>query len=127
MGSRIVRMILESESRVRLEMTGDGFEIASDDVSISPYHLLAGSLASCIALVVSPWAERAGLDPSLVTISVSWEHVGATDYRVKHMDVDVQWPGLPEARETVVERLAEACPIHATLLAGTEISSRVET
>ena len=121
-----MRLILESELRIRLELAGDGFEITSGDVSISPYHLLAGSLASCIALLLSPWAERAGLDPAPVTISISWEHVGTTDYRVKHMDVDVLWPGLPEARETVVERLAEACPIHATLLAGIEISSRVQ-
>ena len=121
-----MNLILEGESGVRLALAGDGFEITSDDVSISPYHLLTGSLASCIALVVSPWAERAGLDPAPVIISISWEHVGATDYRVKYMDVEVQWPGLPEARKAVVERLAEACPIHATLLAGTEISSRVQ-
>ncbi len=120
-----MRLILEGESGIRLELAGDGFEITSDDVSISPYHLLAGSLASCIALVARPWAERAGLDPAPVTVSISWEHVGATDYRVKHMDVDVRWPGLPEAREPVVGRLVEACPIHATLLAGAEISSRV--
>ena len=43
-----MRMILEDELRIRLDMTGEGFEIASEDVSISPYHLLAGSLASCI-------------------------------------------------------------------------------
>ncbi len=121
-----MKLILEDESGVRLELAGDEFEITSDDVSISPYHLLAGSLASCVALVVSPWAERAGLDPAPVIISIRWEHVGATDYRVKHMDVDVQWPGLPEARKAVVERLVEACPIHATLLTGTEISSRVQ-
>lgn len=120
-----MRLILEGESGIRFEVAGDGFEITSDDVSISPYHLLAGSLASCIALVVVPWAERAGLDPEPVTISISWEHVGADDYRVKRMDVDLRWPGLPDFRKPVVERVAEACPIHATLIAGTEISSRV--
>ncbi len=118
-------MILESESGIRLEVAGDGFEITSEDVSISPYHLLAGSLASCIVLLIEPWAERSGLDPGPVTISVSWEHVGGGDNRVKHMDVDLRWPGLPDPRTKVVERLVAACPIHATLLQGTEISSRV--
>jgi len=121
-----MRLILEGESTIRFEVAEDGFEITSDDVSISPYHLLAGSLASCIALVVVAWAERAGLDPEPVTISRSWEHVGAADHRVKRMDVDLRWPGLPDFRKAVVERVAEACPIHATLIAGTEISSRVQ-
>ncbi len=41
-----MRMILESELRIRLEVAGEGFAIASEDIAISPYHLLAGSLAS---------------------------------------------------------------------------------
>lgn len=120
-----MRLSLEGESRIRFELAGEGFEITSDDVSISPYHLLAGSLASCIALVVTPWAERAGLDPEPVTISIRWEHVDASDHRVHRMHVDLQWPGLPDFRKPAVERVAEACPIHATLIAGTEISTRV--
>ena len=122
-----MRMLLEDELRIRLDMTGEGLEIASEDVSISPYHLLAGSLASCIVLLIQPWAERSGLDLTRVTISVGWEHVGSGDNQVKRMDVDLWWPGLPDSRKVVVQRLAEACPIHATLVAGTEISSRVRT
>ena len=33
-------------------MAGDGFEITSEDIAISPYHLLAGSLASCIVFMI---------------------------------------------------------------------------
>ncbi len=120
-----MRMTLEGELRIRLEMAGEGFEITSEEVSISPYHLLAGSLASCIALLVVPWAQRSGVALEPATISISWEHAEDVDNRVKWMEVDVQWPGLPESRKVVVERLAEACPIHATLIAGTEISSHV--
>ncbi len=120
-----MRMILESELRIQFEMAGEGFEIASEGIAISPYHLLAGSLASCIALLVVPWAERSGIALEPAAISISWEHAEDADNRVKHMDVDVRWPGLPESRLVVVERLAEACPIHATLISGTEISNRV--
>ncbi len=122
-----MRMTLEGELRIRLEMAGEGFEITSEDVSISPYHLLAGSLASCIVLLIQPWAERSGIDLGPLTISVSWEHAEAGDNRVKSMDADLRWPGLPDSRIAVVGRLAEACPIHATLVSGTEISSRVRT
>ncbi len=122
-----MRMILENESRIRLEVSGEGFEIASEDIAISPYHLLAGSLASCIVLLIEPWAERSGIDPGTVVISVGWEHAGDRDNRVKRMDVDLRWPGLPGSRKPVVQRLAEACPIHATLVSGTVITSSVRT
>ncbi len=122
-----MRMILESELRIRLEVAGDGFAIASDDTAISPYHLLAGSLASCIVLLIQPWAERVGIDLGPVVISVGWEHAGDRDNRVKRMDVDLRWPGLPGSRKPVVQRLAEACPIHATLVSGTVITSSVRT
>ncbi len=122
-----MRMILESELRIRLDVAGQGFEITSEDVSISPYHLLAGSLASCIVLLIQPWAERSRVDLGGVTISVGWEHAGAGDNRVQRMDVDLWWPGLPDSRKQVVQRLAEACPIHATLVSGTAITSSVRT
>ena len=122
-----MRMILEGELKIRLEMAGEGFEITSEDIAISPYHLRAGSLASCVVLLIQPWAERSGIDAGPVVISVSWEHVGAGDNRVKQMDVDLYWPGLPDSREKVVQRLAEACPIHATLMSGRVITNSVRT
>jgi len=122
-----MNLVLESEEKIRLEMAGVGFAITSEDVAVSPYHLLAGSLASCIALVIQAWAERSGFDVEPVLISVGWERAGNRDNRVKHMDVQLRWPGLPESRKPVVQRLAGACPIHATLVSGTEISSSVRT
>ncbi len=122
-----MRMILEGELKIRLEMTGQGFEITSEDIAISPYHLLAGSLGSCIVLLIQPWAERSGIDLGPVMILVGWKHAGDRDNRVKRMDVDLSWPGLPDSRKQVVQRLAEACPIHATLVSGTVITSSVQT
>lgn len=122
-----MRMILEGELRIRLEMAGEGFGITSEDIAVSPYHSLAGSLASCIVLLIEPWAERAGIDMAPVIIAVSWKHGGAGDNRVKQMDVNLSWPGLPDSPKQVVQRLAEACPIQATLVSGTEITGSVPT
>lgn len=116
-------MILEGETRMRLELVGEGFEITGEDVAISPYHLLAGSLASCIALVIVPWAERAGLDATPLNIGVAWTH--GEDNRVTRIETVVAWPGLPAERGPVVERLAAACPIHATLARGIELTTRL--
>ena len=104
-----MRMTLEGQSQIRLEMVGEGFEITSEDISISPYHLLAGSLASCIALVVAPWAERSGLDLEPLTISIGWERASDGHNRVRHMDVALRWPGLPHSRLAVVRRCSDSC------------------
>lgn len=56
-----MRLILEGETSARLEMGGDGFEISSEGPAISPYHLMASSLASCTALTLQSWAEGAGV------------------------------------------------------------------
>ncbi len=122
-----MRMILEGELKIRLVMTGQGFEITSGDIALSPYHLLAGSLASCVVLLIEPWSENVGIDIAPVIIAVAWEHVGEGDNRVKQMDVQLRWPGLTDTRKKVVQRLAEACPIHATLVSGTVITNSVRT
>ena len=88
--------------------------------------MLAGSLASCIALVMAPWAERSGIDMEPLTISIDWERAEDGDHRVKRMEAALRWPGLPDSRVVVVERHAKACPIHATLLSGTEITNRFQ-
>lgn len=120
-----MRMILEEEQRIRLEMGGDGFEIASEGPSISPYHLLAGSLASCTALTVASWAEEAGIDADPLTITVAWEMVEERPKRVARMEMELVWPTLPEDRVHTAERVADLCPIHGTLVRAAEVVRRV--
>jgi uncharacterized OsmC-like protein len=120
-----MRMILENEKRIRLEMEGEGFEIASEGRPISPYHLLAGSLASCTALVVASWAEGAGIDAGPLTITVAWEMVEERPKHVARMEMELFWPTLPEERLRIAERAADLCPIHATLERGIEIERRI--
>lgn len=120
-----MRLILDGEDRIRLDMAGEGFEILSDGTPVSPFHLLAGSLASCTALTVSTWAEGAGIDTGPLVVSVSWEVAGQRPMRVTRMVMDLRWPGLPAERVATAERVAELCPIHATLRRAAEISRRV--
>lgn len=121
----IMKLILESETRVRLPMEGEDFEITSEGAPISPYHLLAGSLASCTALTLQSWAEEAGIDMTPLTIHIAGKMADERPERVERMDMELRWPGLPEARIEAAERVADLCPIHATLKRGTEIARRV--
>lgn len=120
-----MRLILEGENRIRLEGAGDGFEILSDGAPLSPFHLLAGSLASCTVLTVTPWADGAGIKTESLVVSVVWTVAEQRPRRVMRMEMELRWPGLPAERVATAERVAALCPIHATLRLGTEISRRV--
>ena len=108
-----------------MEMTGDGFEITSEGAPISPYHLLAGSLASCTALTLQSWAEGAGIDMAPLTLHVAWENAEERPNRVSRIDVELRWPGLPRDRVATAERVADLCPIDATLKRAAEVSRRI--
>lgn len=120
-----MRMILEGEDRIRFEMAGDGFEMSSEGPAISPYHLMAGSLASCTALTVESWAQGAGIDTGTLVISVAWEMVEERPKRISRLDMELRWPALPSDRVETAERVADLCPIHATLLRAAEVSRRI--
>lgn len=120
-----MRLVLEAETSARLEMSGDGFEIASEGAPISPYHLLAGSLSTCTALTLEGWAEGAGIDMAPLTIHVAWEHAEEQPARIARVDMELRWPGLSPERVATVERLADLCPIHATLKRAAEVSRRI--
>jgi uncharacterized OsmC-like protein len=121
-----MRLTLEAENKIRLNMVGDEFEIASEGPVISPYHLLAASLASCTALTVASWAlQAAQISSDALTVIVSWEMVSERPQRVGNMDMELRWPGLPPERIEAAERAADLCPVHATRRRATEISRRV--
>jgi uncharacterized OsmC-like protein len=120
-----MRLIVETDDRIRLEMAGEAFDIASQAGYPSPFHLLAGSLASCTALTVQSWARGVNIDADRLEISVSWEVAENRPKRVTRMKMEIRWPGLPEARVATAERAADLCPIHATLLRASEISRRI--
>jgi uncharacterized OsmC-like protein len=120
-----MRLVLEAESRARLEMEGDGFEIVSESAPISPYHLLAGSLASCTALTLGSWAESGGIDMTPLSIHVAWANVEGRPKRIERVEMELRWPGLPEERVETAGRVADLCPIHATLRRAAEVDRRI--
>lgn len=121
-----MKVILEGDTRIRLDMTGDGFEISSAGAAISPYHLLAASLASCTALTVASWAAGAGVGTDRLSIAVEWTFIEGQPKRVQSMSQALHWPELLPARVQAADRAAKLCPIDATLRAGAEVTSRIE-
>jgi putative redox protein len=120
-----MRVVLLSEQSIRLQMTGGAFEISSDEVAISPYHLMGASLASCTALMFQSWAPESGVDLEPLEVTVSWEMAKERPKRVVSMDMELRWPGLPTERVETAERVADLCPIHATLKRSVAITRRI--
>lgn len=115
-----MKITATADTALALSAEGEGLELATEGPPISPYHFLAASLASCVFLVIESWASQAGRAVSDLGIDVSWVH--DDEDRVASMELTIAWPGLEDERRSTVQRLAAACPIHATLHEGSQIT-----
>lgn len=100
-----------------------GHDVATDmslkdggrDVGPSPVELLAGSLGACIAMIVQRYCQNHGYGDGEVAVSLTVQ-LADDPKRVRSIVVDLEIPrDVPENRKEVIRRLAERCPIHATL------------
>lgn len=100
-----------------------GHELASDmavrdggqDTGPSPVELLGGSLGACIAMIVQGYCNRHEYTDGDVSVSLTME-MADSPKRVAGIVIDVELPGgVPEDKKEVIRRLAEKCPVHATL------------
>lgn len=120
-----VRIVLEAEDRLRLEMAVEEFDVVSEGGPLSPYHLLAASLANCTAMTIASWVELSGIDITPLVITVTWQKVEELPKRIAHMEMTLRLPGLPSERRDALARAADQCPIHATLVNGIQIDRQV--
>ena len=107
---------LEFNIRVR------GHDVTSDmsaqdggrDQGPSPAELLAGSLGTCIAMMVQGYCRRHGYDGD-VGVSLTME-LADKPKRIGRIVVDLELPdGIPEDKMETIKRVAQRCPIHETL------------
>ena len=111
-----MKIILLAEDAVRLEpepgpMT---IEALSADQLYSPFHMLASGLAFCTYSILASWADTAKLSADDCAIEVRWTFV-EEPHRIGATTLTLDWPSLPAARTAAARRVAELCPIHATL------------
>jgi uncharacterized OsmC-like protein len=119
----IIELRTEESIRLTAEDPGFAFE-ARNGVSLSPFHLLAASLATCTFSVLASYGEHAGIPLDGLAIDVDWE-LGGDPYRVTAMGMVLDWPGLPPKRTEAARRAAAQCTVHHTLHSGSEVTTRV--
>ena len=99
-------------------------EKGGTDAGFTPPELFAASLAGCIGHYVAAYCNKAGLSADGLKTLCDW-HMAEDPYRIGNLDVRVVLPGLPEKRRKAVERVAESCLLHATLLHSPVININV--
>jgi len=119
-----MKLILESDQRIRLNADEQAFAIEAAGGELSPFHLLAASLATCTWSVLLAWATQADLETQDLQITVDWEF-GGDPYQVSGIVMELIWPGLPPERHAAARRAAALCTVHSTLEHGTEVMTRV--
>lgn len=111
-----MKITLIAEDGVRLEplpgpMT---IEALSPDQLYSPFHMLGSGLALCTYSVLASWASNAKLHTDDIVIEVKWAFA-EDPHRIGTIDMKVEWPSLPAARQAAAKRVADMCAIHASL------------
>jgi uncharacterized OsmC-like protein len=121
-----ISLIAEDALRVDPSDTPLTVETPDQNTQYSPFHMLASALATCIYSLLGSWAENAKLDSSDLAIEVEWKFA-EDPHRVATLNVELDWPSLPDARKDAAERAARLCTVHATLTHPPEISVSLAT
>ncbi len=111
-----MKITLIGDEALRVEPS-DGMmmiEAESPEQSYSPYHMLVSGLGACTWYVLQSWGANAGITSNDLTIDVTWSFA-ESPHRVANIDLQFQWPSLPESRMEAAKRAAAQCPVHHTL------------
>lgn len=122
-----MRIHLTTDDNIRLTADGAGLVFdAGEAAAVSPFHLLAASLATCTYSVLHSYGDQAGISLEGLAVEVSWELAG-DPFRVTSMDMILDWPDLPASRREAARRAAARCTIHNTLHHPTPVETRLRS
>lgn len=123
-----MKITLLSDERIRLEPTPGPLTIEAESATMqySPFHMVASGIATCVLSVLHSWASHADLDAERLSVEVAWEFA-ERPHRVGRYDIELKWPGLPEARVQAATRAATLCAVHNTLSHPPQLDTRVTT
>lgn len=122
-----MRIILSGETEIQLRLGGAELEIESrsPEITFSPLHMLAASLATCTYSVLLSWALPAGLEIEDLELILNWEYVD-DPYRVGSYDLNILWPSLPPNRREAALRVSQYCTVKNTLAVPPQINIELD-
>ena len=123
---------------IRIEYAGDfrflvrtrGHECALDlprpkggsDVGPTPPELFVGALGACIGVYLVDYCERAGLPTEGLSMEAEYDTTERPS-RISSIRLGVNLPeGIPEERCQALQKVAESCLVHNTLLCRPDVA-----
>jgi putative redox protein len=80
-----------------------------------PVEMLCVSLGTCICLMVDAFCRRNSYTDGNVLLSLTYQ-MGGTPKKIVVITLDIELPkDLPPVKRKAVLKIAQSCPIHATL------------
>jgi putative redox protein len=80
-----------------------------------PVEMLCASLGACIGLMVDEYCRRNSYTDGNVLLSLTYQ-MGGTPKKIDVITLDIELPkDFPPEKRKAVLKIAQACPIHATL------------
>ncbi len=121
-----MKIMLLSEDRLRVQGGAGPLSVEADsaEMTYSPGHMLASSLAVCTYSILQSWATNADIPAADLAVEVGFEYV-EKPHRIGKLEVALDWPSLPAERREAARRVAGLCPIHRTLHAPPEVATVV--
>ncbi len=107
--------------------------VGGDDLGLSPYDLLAASLASCTAMTLRLYADHKRIDLAQASVRVQHDRVHEKDcedcekegHRVDRLRREISVSGnLDDAQRQRLLEIADRCPVHKTLTNMIRIETR---
>ncbi|HUT75255.1 MAG TPA: OsmC family protein [Armatimonadota bacterium] len=105
-------------------VTCDAFSDKGKEYPSAP-ELLMVSLGGCIGAVLVTYCDRHQINCEGLEIALDWE-VAEHPHRIGRIAVEIHMPGpLTAGQIEILERVADQCLIHNTLLHAPEIKTRM--
>ena len=106
---------LRIETRDHVLFTDQPIEDGGEDTAPTPTEMFVASLAACIGFYAERFLRRNGLTTQGLQIVADYRWA-EDPHRVGEIAVEVQAPGLTDAKRDAFERVIGHCTVHNTLV-----------
>lgn len=100
--------------------------VGGTNQGLTPYGLLAAALGSCTSMTIRMYARRKGWDVTSISVDVAHAKTHADGQKIDSFTRDITLTGnLDEAQSARLLEIADKCPVHKTLEAGAQVTTRL--
>ena len=120
-----MQLVIVDDGHLRLHIDAASQALAVDGDVFNPLQMLAASLALCTAAAIRTYVATARLALTDFSIDLRWSYA-QQPYRIERYAMEIQIPPtIPAARLRAIQRAADACTVHNTLLHPPTIDTAV--